>query len=172
MVVLIVFTMQFFGEYLGEYSLDNVLNKAVKTQQDLIRGEQYGSNYYNIGEFEASFTGLISKIPAALNMALFRPYIWDAQNPVMVLSGLENLFVLVFSVFILLKVKFLTLLRSLVSHPLLIFSLLFALFFAFSVGLTTANYGALVRLKIPGIPFYLCALFILFHLNKLRLWRR
>jgi hypothetical protein len=172
MMVLIVFTMQFFGEYLGEYSLDNVLNKAVKTQQDLIRGEQYGSNYYNIGEFDASFTGLISKIPAALNMALFRPYIWDAQNPVMVLSGLENLFVLVFSVFILLKVKFLTLLRSLVSHPLLIFSLLFALFFAFSVGLTTANYGALVRLKIPGIPFYLCALFILFHLNKLRLWHR
>ncbi len=172
MSVLIIATMQFFGEYLGEYSLDNVLDKAVKTQQDLIRGEQYGSNYYNIGEFDASFGGLISKVPAALNMALFRPYIWDAGNPVMILSGLENLFVLGFSIFILLRVKFFTLLRSLVSHPLLIFSLLFALFFAFSVGLTTANYGALVRLKIPGIPFYLSALFILFHLNKLRLWRK
>lgn len=172
MATLIVVTMQFLGQYLGEYSLDNVLNKAVKTQQDLIRGEQYGSNYYNIGEFDASFTGLLSKAPAALNMALFRPYIWDANNPVMFLSGLENLFVLAFSLFILLKVKFLTLLQSLFSHPLLIFSLLFALFFAFSVGLTTANYGALVRLKIPGIPFYLSALFILFHLNHLRLWRR
>jgi len=169
---MIVFTMQIMGEYLGEYSLDNVLNKAVKTQQDLIRGEQYGSNYYNIGEFDASYSGLLSKVPAALNMALFRPYIWDAQNPVMALSGLENLFVLAFSIFILLKVKLFTLLKSMVSHPLLIFSLLFALFFAFSVGLTTANYGALVRLKIPGIPFYLCSLFILFHLNKLRLWRR
>ena len=172
MATLIIFTMQFLGEYLGEYNLDNVLDKAVKTQQDLIRGEQYGSNYYNIGEFDASFTGLISKVPAALNMALFRPYIWDANNPVMYLSGLENLFVLAFSVFILLKVRITTLLRSLFSHPLLIFSFLFALFFAFSVGLTTANYGALVRLKIPGIPFYISSLFILFYLNKLRLWRK
>lgn len=172
MTLLIVFTMQFLGQYLGEYSLDNVLNKAVKTQQDLIRGEQYGSNYYNIGEFDASFTGLISKIPAALNMALFRPYIWDAANPVMALSGLENLFVLMFTIIIILRVRTTTLISSLFSHPLLIFSLLFALFFAFSVGLTTANYGALVRLKIPGIPFYLSALFILSHLNKLRLWRK
>ncbi len=169
---LIILTMQSLGEYLGEYNLDNVLDKAVKTQQDLIRGEQYGSNYHNIGEFDASFSGLISKVPAALNMALFRPYIWDSNNPVMVLSGLENLFVLAFSIFILLKVRITTLLKSLFSHPLLIFSFLFALFFAFSVGLTTANYGALVRLKIPGIPFYLSSLFILFYLNKLRLWRK
>ncbi|HQQ93900.1 MAG TPA: hypothetical protein PLQ93_05060 [Bacteroidia bacterium] len=172
MASFIVLSMQFLGEYLGEYSLDNVLNKAVKTQQDLVRGEQYGSNYYNIGEFDASFSGLVSKIPAALNMALFRPYVWDARNPVMLLSGLENLFVLVFTIFIVLRVRFSTLIKSLFSHPLLIFSFLFALFFAFSVGLTTANYGALVRLKIPGIPFYLASLFILFHLNNLSVWRR
>ena len=172
MASFIVTSMQFMGEYLGEYSLDNVLTKAVKTQQDLVRGEQYGSNYYNIGEFDASFMGLVSKIPAALNMALFRPYVWDAGNPVMFLSGLENLFVLLFSLFILFKVKLSILFKSLFSHPLLIFSFLFALFFAFSVGLTTANYGALVRLKIPGIPFYLSSLYILFHLNNLSVWRR
>lgn len=154
-----------FGQYLGEYSLDNVLNKAVKTQQDLIR-DQYGSNSYNIGEFEPTVPGILAKTPAALNLALFRPYIWDARNPVMLLSGLENLFMLGFSLYILIRVKFSTLIKSLFSHPLLIFSILFALFFAFSVGLTTANYGALARLKIPCIPFYVCSLFILYNLNK------
>ena len=163
--LLVTLGLQFFGQYLGEYSLDNVLVKAVKTQQDLIRS-QYGGNNYNIGEFAPTFSGISSKIPAALNMALFRPFIWDARNPVMLISGLENLFMLGFSLFILIKVKFTVLLKSLFSHPLLIFSFLFALFFAFSVGLTTANYGALVRLKIPCIPFYLNSLFIIYHLNK------
>lgn len=163
--ILILFLLKYFGKYLGEYSLDNVLNKAVKTQQDLIR-DAYGANSFNIGEFDASVGGIMSKIPAALNMALFRPYLWDARNPVMLLSGLENLFMLGFTIFILIRVKITTLFRSLFSHPLVIFSFLFALFFAFSVGLTTANYGALVRLKIPCIPFYLASLFILYHLNQ------
>jgi len=154
-----------FGSYLGEYSLDKILSKAVKTQQDLVRSA-YGSNSYNIGEFDASIGSIITKVPAALNLALFRPYIWDARNPVMVLSGLENLFMLGFSIYIVIRVKFSILLRSLFSHPLLIFSFLFSLFFAFSVGVTTFNYGALARLKIPCIPFYLSSLFILYSLNK------
>lgn len=159
------------GKYLGEYSLDNILIKAVKTQQDLVRG-QYGTNSYDIGSYEPTLAGISSKIPAALNMALFRPFIWDARNPVMVLSGLENLFMLLFTIYIVIKVKITTLLKSLFSNPLLIFSFLFAIFFAFSVGLTTSNYGALVRLKIPCMPFYLISLFILFDLNKVKFTRR
>ncbi len=164
-ILLVIAALQIFGSYLGEYSLDLILAKAVKTQQDLIRVE-YGGNSHNIGIFEPTLPGIISKLPAALNMAFFRPYIWDTRNAVMLLSGLENLFMLSFSLYILIKVKFSTLIKSLFSNPLLIFSFLFALFFAFSIGLTTANYGALVRLKIPCIPFYLCSLFILYYLNK------
>jgi hypothetical protein len=153
------------GSYLGDYSLDKILHKAVKTQRDLVRS-QYGSNSYDIGEFDANIWSVMGKLPAALNMALFRPYLWDANNPVMLLSAVENFFMLSFSIYILLRVRLSVLLMSLQSHPLLVFSFLFAMFFAFSVGLTTANYGALSRLKIPCIPFYLASLFILFHLNK------
>lgn len=163
--LLVLAGLKVFGNYLGEYSLDLVLLKAVKTQQDLIR-EAYGTNSYNIGVFEPTIAGVLSKLPAALNLAFFRPYLWDARNPVMFLSALENFFMLSFSIYILIRVKLSTLFRSLFSNPLLVFSFLFALFFAFSVGLTTANYGALARLKIPCIPFYLCSLFILYHLNK------
>jgi len=163
---LVVFSLQYLGQYLGEYSLDKILLKAVKTQQDLIREVQYGGNSYNIGAFEPTIAGITAKIPAAVNMAFFRPYVWDVRNPVMLLTALENLFMLIFSLYILFKVKITTLLSSLFSNPLLVFSFLFALFFAFSVGLTTANYGALSRLKIPCIPFYLCSLFILYYLNK------
>lgn len=164
--MIIVFALSFLNEYLGEYSLDNVLNKAVKTQQDLIRGEQYGGNNFDIGKFDATVSGILLKIPVAINLALFRPYIWDANNPVMLASGIENLCVLGFTIYILIKVKFTKIIKTILSDPLIMFSLIFALFFAFSVGLTTANYGALVRLKIPCIPFYLATLSMLFLKNR------
>lgn len=165
LIAVIFLVFSFLGQYLGEYRLDSILQKAVKTQTDLVR-DQYGENSYDIGKFEPTVQGIVSKIPAALNMALFRPFLWDARNPVMLLSGLENFAMLMFSLYIIFKIKLKTLFKSLFSHPLLVFSILFALFFAFSVGLTTANYGALVRLKIPCIPFYVSSLFILYELNK------
>jgi hypothetical protein len=160
--VFTIFTvLKYFGEYLGEYSLDNVLHKAVKTQQDLVR-DQYGANSYDIGQFDASIQGISTKVIPAVNMALFRPYIWDARNPVMLLSGLENLVILLLTIYVIARAGFHKMFIILFGHPLLVFSFLFAIFFAFSVGLTTANYGALVRLKIPCIPFYVATLYMLY----------
>lgn len=170
-LLFVIIFFNFLGSSLGEYQIDKVLDKAVKTQQDLVR-DQYGSNYYNIGEFDASVAGIASKIPAAINMALFRPYLWDASSAIIALSGIENLFILGLSLFILIRVGFITILRLIFSEPLILFALLFSLFFAFWVGLTTANYGALVRLKIPCIPFYLIALFAIYSLRPQKAIRK
>ena len=48
----------------------------------------------------------------------------------------------------------------------LVFSVFFSLFFSFSVGLTTSNFGSLVRYKIPAIPFYVASLFIIHYTYK------
>lgn len=53
--------------------------------------------------------------------------------------------------------------KNIGQSPLLLFSLIFALFFAFSVGLTTSNFGSLVRYKIPCEPFYLGMLFAMVY---------
>ena len=169
-IIIIVFTlvigsMALLGDYLGEYSLSQVLFKAEKTQKDFAYNDIYGSNKVDIGEFDASLSGIIKKAPISISVGLFQPFIWKANNIVMIFAGLENLFILALSLYVLFKVKLKHLVLSLFSHPLFIFSFLFALFFAFSVGLTTANYGALVRLRIPCIPFYFCALIIIIKNN-------
>ena len=41
------------------------------------------------------------------------------------------------------------------SDPFFLFGLLFTLLLGFGIGLSTANFGALVRYKIPFMPFYL-----------------
>jgi len=48
----------------------------------------------------------------------------------------------------------------------LLFCMLFSLFFAFSVGLTVANFGSLVRLRIPELPFFVAGIFMLRHLYE------
>ena len=46
------------------------------------------------------------------------------------------------------------------------FCLIFTLIFAFAVGISTSNFGSLVRYKIPCMPFYTAFLIILFYPPK------
>lgn len=153
----------------GGYNIDNLLEKAAITQQDLSR-EYYGENSFNIGTFEPTIPGILSKAPDAINAGLFYPYIWKANNPVMLIAGLENLLILLLTIYVLIliivaifKIGLRYMLKTLFDHPLIIFSLSYAIPFAFMVGLTTANYGALVRYKIPLIPFYMASMFIIIY---------
>ncbi len=84
----------------------------------------------------------------------------------MMLSAFENFAMLVLTIYLVLKVRIVKFLKLMFSHNLLVFSLVFSLFFAFSVGLATANFGSLVRYKIPLLPFYVASLFIIRHFDK------
>jgi len=149
------------GGSLGSYnSVKSALDKAVITKNDLTR-EAYGKNSFDIGTYDASVTGILSKFPEAVMAGLFRPFLWDVSNPVMLISAIENTFLILLTLRVLLKVGPINFFSLIFKEPLLIFSFAFAIFFSFSVGLTTANFGALVRYKIPALPFYLCTLFVL-----------
>lgn len=149
-----------FSESLGDYgSVDKALNKAVITKNDLTR-EAYGQNSFDIGEIDGSVSGLISKFPAAYMAGMFRPYLWDVTNPVMLMSALENSYLLLLIIRLLLRSGPGFFIRVF-SNPVLIFCFVFTIFFAFALGLTTANFGALVRYKIPAIPFFLLIIFVL-----------
>jgi hypothetical protein len=165
-VIMVFFIVSQLDDLLGDYSFENIQKKAVVTQNDLKRKE-YSENSFDIGEFDGTLQSYLSKAPLAINAALFRPYIWEAKNPVMVLSGLENLFILALTLFLIIKLKFIGFFKYIFKNPLLLFSILFSLFFAFSVGMTISNFGALVRLKTPAMPFYVASIFIIYYLYSI-----
>ena len=154
------FVLSQMGDVLGVYSIDNVLDKAVESNMDQ-KQAYYGGNSFDIGDFDATLSGAMSKAHLAIAATLFRPYLWDARNPVMFISALENTYILLLTLFLLIRLKFFGFFTLIGENPLLLFSVLFALFFAFSVGLATSNFGSLVRLKIPCIPFFVSSLFVL-----------
>ena len=153
------------GDNLGQYKIDQVLDKAVVTQKDM-KADYYGGKTYDIGEFDASIGGITSKAPIAIFSGIFRPAIWDVKNAVMLVSSLENTYLLILTVFLLLKLKVLGFFVLIRKNPMLLFCMLFSLFFAFSVGLTVANFGSLVRLRIPELPFFVAGIFMLRHLYE------
>ena len=165
-IIICASSLSIFSKKLGSYSsIDSAIKKAQVTQQDLIR-DQYGTNSFNIGSFDASFSSIISKAPAAITAGLFRPFIWEAHNVTMLISGIENFIFLIVFIYFLFYIGLFKVFKFIIQDPLLIFFSIFVLIFSFSIGLTTANFGALVRLKIPATIFFVLLLFILYQKNK------
>jgi len=158
-------TLNQMGDSLGLYKIDTVLDRAVVVQQDM-KADYYGGKSFDIGTFDASASGVISKAPVAIFAGIFRPGIWDVKNVVMLFSSIENTYLLILTVFLLIRLKVIGFFKIVRNTPLLLFAMLFSLFFAFSVGLTVANFGSLVRLRIPELPFFVAGLFIMRHLYE------
>lgn len=163
-----LFVLTRMGDQFDKFALDGALETIEVTQGDLIREDSYGSNSFDVGKFDGTWMGVLSKFPVAVNAALFRPYLWEARNFTMFLSGLENLWVLGLTVLVLYRAGPRFMLRSIMNVPILIMASIFALLFAFAVGVSTPNFGAMVRFKIPMVPFYISSLYIILFLSKLK----
>lgn len=153
-------TLNFLGDSLGEYDPENIATKAQITQEDM-KQDYYGGQAFNIGEHDGTVAGMIRLAPNAIIATLFRPFLWESRSPVMLLSGLENTILLLLTIYVFLRVGPFKAFSIISANPLLQFSIVFALFFAFAVGVSISNFGSLVRLKIPFIPFYVLVLLAL-----------
>ena len=153
-----------FQRSLGTYgSIDGIINKALVTYDDHTRAYAYGENFYDLGEFDGTMGNFFSKAPLAIFTGLFRPLLWEARNPFMLLAALENLAFLLLVFVIFWRTGIVKTIKIAFDEPLVVFALSFAIVFAFGVGISSGNFGALVRLKIPLLPFLAAGLFTLYR---------
>lgn len=172
-LILIVFAslsfvgMRSIGESSTRYKLEEVTSTAEETARWIhYVSEKSGGASYSLGDYDFSATGVLKKTIPAIWVTLFRPHPWEVKNPVMLLSALESLFFL-YLLFLLVKKLSWGHFRKILRHDLLIpFSLIFTLLFSWAVGLTTYNFGSLVRYKIPMMPFFVIALYLLLHYSQ------
>ena len=157
------------GDSFGKYSVDNITEVAKVTQQDLSRSEQYGKGMYEIPEIDGSIGSFLKAAPIGITAAWFRPFIFEASSVVMLVSAIENLIVLYLFIMLFVKIKTSQIFKIILSQPVVMFSLIFALIFGFAVGITTPNFGAMVRYKIPLVPFLMSAFFIIRYYYKVGL---
>ncbi len=159
-IVSAYYAVVLIGENSPKYSVDNLRKTAQITAYDIRfwTGRDAGSGY-TISIVDWTPIGMLRAAPAAINVSLFRPYLWEVKNPLMLISAIESAILLVFSIYVLGR-NFRHLFSAL-GNPNTLFCLAFSITFAFAVGISTFNFGTLTRYKIPLLPFYFLALIIL-----------
>jgi len=124
-----------------------------------------GGSSYSLGNVDYTVVGAFKKIPAALNVTFFRPYIWEAKSVVVLLGAVESLILLILFFYVLYKTK-LNPFKIIKSTILLKSLLAFVIIFGFAVGFTSYNFGALGRYKIPILSLFLFILFFIISKNS------
>lgn len=165
---LIVFAVTMFTTVMKEvastlvgYGSDDITKNISAFQKAYAEQEDATSNFSLGVEYDGSVESLIRIAPAAITATLFRPFLWESKKISTLLSSLESLAIMIFTVLVFFKAGPVFFLRSITKDPVILYSLLFSMLFALFVGATTANFGTLVRYKIPCLPFYIIALFLI-----------
>lgn len=150
-----MYALRFVGESVGgKFSdVDSMLGQASVTQQDL-KQEYYEGHSFDIGDFDGSLGSLISMGPKAVIAGLYRPFIFESESAVMLLSGLENTVLLLLTLYVFFKAGVKYTIKQILGNPFVSMCLLFSVVLALGIGISTSNFGALVRFKIPLIPFF------------------
>ena len=111
-------------------------------------------------EIDASLMGLLLHAPQAIFACLYRPFIWESRKPSTLLSSLESLAIMIFTLRVIFGLGIFKFFKAL-RDPAIMYCITFSVLFALFVGATTPNFGTLCRYKIPCMPFYVLALILI-----------
>jgi hypothetical protein len=158
-----LFFTQRFANELGKYSLDSLAQTARSTGGYIYWASGEEGSAYSLGKFDPTLTSMLAKLPLAVNVTFFRPYVWEAKKLIVALSAIEAFIFLFLTLKILFTVGPARIWKIISGDPTIQFCLVFSIIFAFAVGISSYNFGALSRYKIPCLPFYILALLLIYY---------
>jgi hypothetical protein len=145
------------SEATSQFSSEQFL-KTVQTQQSTYTGnpeEGSGSNF--AVDAASSPLKMAMLFPLGVVNTYFRPFPWDVKSPVMIISFFESFFFLAITFMCFRKIGVGKTFNIIFSDAVISFCFVFAILFGALIGITTTNFGALVRYKIPSLAFYAVA---------------
>jgi hypothetical protein len=175
-VALLIFgTVGFFvvsdklQQELGNLALDKLAETVQMQQTNFINMADQAESSFSLGvEFDGTNSSLVRMAPAAIVATFYRPFIWESKKISTLLSSLESLTLMLFTLYAFFRAGPVIFVTSLVRNPMVMFCFFFSVLFALFVGATTLNFGTLVRYKIPCMPFYVIALVLIMEIAKKR----
>ena len=163
MIVVVLFAIVFVvtqREFLADIFAKGLMNEVTVVQN--VQKDQGGSVYVLPDVDDGSFSGVVKTYIRSLNVALFRPYLWETPNIIALANALESFAVLLLTFYLIIRLKVAGFFIFAFENRILAFSLMFTLLLAPLAGLVSFNFGTLVRYKAPAVPFYYTYLIILF----------
>jgi hypothetical protein len=155
------------GGDIVQAQIEDILAQSAQTGQYLKWvAEKNDGSAYDIGKVDATISSFAAKVPAAVNVTLFRPYLWESRKPIMLFSALESTAILLLFLYVLFKSKIYKFISLIISNSFITFCFVYTVIFGTFVGISSFNFGTLVRYKIPCMPFFLIMLFLILAESK------
>ncbi|MBN8703275.1 MAG: hypothetical protein J0M08_09425 [Bacteroidetes bacterium] len=111
---------------------------------------------------DSDLWSVVSYLPVGIANTLFRPFVWEQKNALYFVPSVESSFLIVL---LLLAVFFFKKRGSNIN--LILFSLLFSSLLVTIIGITTPVLGAIVRYKIPLLPFLFISIYLLIDKERI-----
>ena len=108
---------------------------------------------FDIGDLNASASGLLLKSPAVIFSCLYRPFLWESKKIMILFTALESTLLLLLTIILLFRTAFVGFFKIIFRSPYLVFCFTISILFALIIGFTTFNFGSMIRYKIIFLPF-------------------
>ncbi len=152
-----------------DLALTKITESVQNTQQNFMRIADLAESSFSLGvEYDGTPAGLLKIAPAGIVATLYRPFIWESKKLSSLMSSLESLAIMLFTLYVFFKAGPVRFFGALFRDPMVMYCLFFAIIFALFVGVTTLNFGTLVRYKIPCMPFYIIGLLLILERSRKR----
>ena len=144
-----------------QYQLDKVMGNAEYQRQmyAMVAKQTGGSDSY----FTINTSNPALMVLGGITATFYRPFLWEVNSPIVLLSVFESSMFLFLTLFFMYKRGVGKFFKLSFSEPRILMCFIFAFVFAVAVGISSANFGALSRYKIPCMPFYLIMLILLYQ---------
>jgi hypothetical protein len=113
--------------------------------------------------FSINTSNPLMLVIGGISATFYRPFLWEINSPIAFLSAAESLMFLLISLGFVMKKGIVSFFTTPFSDGKILMCFVFAFVFAMAVGISTANFGALSRYKIPCMPFYLVMLILMYR---------
>ena len=148
-----------------QYQLDNIMGQAEHQREmyALIARDLGGTDSY----FSINTSSPVLMLLGGIVASFYRPFIWEVSSPIVGLAAIESSIFLFLTLFFIYRRGIGKFFKIPFKEPLMLMCLIFSFVFAMAVGISSANFGALSRYKIPCIPFYLIMMVLLYQKTNL-----
>jgi len=110
----------------------------------------------SIPKLDGSVISTVKAAPMALVNALLRPFPQEINSPFMLMAAIENMLLMLLLLLVVFRYA-----AGKQTHSLVFMAVAFAVVILLLTGLVTPVVGAIVRYKVPALPFLACALIAL-----------
>lgn len=139
-----------------------------KKQNSFIRMAEYNraGSCFEIQKIESNLISVIKAVPKGIVNCFVRPLPWNISSKIQILPVVENIMILFFILLSIYHAFYHKTIKKIASYKFLLTCIFFTLILFSIIGISTPVAGALVRYKVPALPFLMMLLLLLVDVKK------